>query len=81
MEKAGFTGVATTIALRTLSIRLMVSVLRQKDFNGDDYIGYYILDKGWEWVLSNKEKFTLRVATSGKNKSKPNYDLDEDLPF
>ena len=77
MDRAGFTAVATSIALRLLCRRKLLKAIVVERFNSDSYTGYQLTDSGWDWVLENKDRFTL----SKPQKKKKYEDLDEDIPF
>ena len=75
MEANGFTKVATTIALKLLT---QGEYLLSRAYDGQDeqYYGYTLTAKGWNWVLANQDKFALRKkASSGFD------DMDDKIPF
>ena len=60
MEASGFTKVAATLALVSLLQKgLLESDTFQHD-TGDDYLGYKLTNRGWSWILENKDKFVLK---------------------
>ncbi|NMY21140.1 hypothetical protein [Pseudomonas sp. WS 5410] len=61
MEKAGFTNIATTMALRTLSKRKLIENKADESMYGD-YQTYCLTNAGWEWMLENKRLFVLKQA-------------------
>jgi hypothetical protein len=72
MERSGFTKIATTVAVKSLIQKELISYSRYDDFNGDSYFGYSLSEKGWAWVLQNQSRFMLR---------QPEKDEDNDQPF
>lgn len=72
MERSGFTKIATTLAIKSLVQKELVTYSTCNDFDGDQYIGYFLTDGGWAWVLENKNRFMLR---------QPDKVPDEDIPF
>lgn len=72
MERSGFTKIATTLAVKSLIQKELVSYERYPDIDGDSYIGYTLTEKGWAWVLENQSRFMLR---------KPEPKLDDDVPY
>jgi hypothetical protein len=62
MEAAGFTKVAATIALKSLTDKGLVAYDRHQDpENGEMYNGYSLTSTSWQWILSNNKQFALRA--------------------
>lgn len=72
MEASGFTKVAATLALVSLVQKGLLESGTFQDDTGDDYVGYKLIERGWTWILQNKDKFVLQ---------KPPKKEDDDLPF
>jgi len=72
MERSGFTKIATTLAIKSLVQKEMVTYSTYNDLDGDQYTGYLLTDGGWAWVLDNKGRFMLR---------QPDNVLGDDIPF
>lgn len=72
MERSGFTKIATTLAVKSLIQKELVSYEQYPDSDGDNYIGYTLTENGWAWVLENQSRFMLR---------KPEPKPDDDIPF
>ncbi|WP_298855607.1 hypothetical protein [uncultured Aquimonas sp.] len=73
MEASGFTRLAATLALRSLSEKGLVTVNTFHEYqSGDPYLGYSISESGWTWVLANKDKFALK---------RENPEIFPDIPF
>ena len=60
MEASGFTKIATTIALKSLLQKELLETDSYQDNSGDYYTGYMLTDRGWTWILENKDKFVLQ---------------------
>lgn len=76
MEKAGFTNIATSIALRTLIKRGLVSHKAEESMYGDHQT-YGLTNDGWEWMINNKKHFVLKQAPVAPA---PAWD-DKNIPF
>lgn len=75
MEANGFTPMAATIALRLLKQSDHLSS-QQYSNEYEQYYGYTLTSKGWDWVLANQNKFALKKkVTSGFD------DIDDEIPF
>lgn len=72
MDRSGFTKIATTVAVKSLIQKELISYDRYSDFDGDSYIGYTLTEKGWAWVLENQSRFMLR---------QPEQRTEDDIPF
>lgn len=86
MEASGFTRVAATFAVKTLVNKGLLSTDVYQDFEGDRYHGYGFTEKGWNWVLANQDRFSLKFRSTRRSRpaEKPNAgfdDLDDELPF
>ena len=79
MEKAGFTNLAATIALHTLTKRGLVSSELCHDYQGDEYTGCSFTSAGWDWLLDNRELFELKVKPKPKRNQPDNF--DDNIPF
>lgn len=84
MEKAGYTRLATQLALTRLSRMHFVEAAEEPDYNGDDCVFYRILEGGENWLLENQEKLELRKASrrTVRSKEEPFQDITgDDVPF
>jgi hypothetical protein len=75
MEASGFTKVAATIALKELLQKGFISQTTVDNYN-EVVTAYLLTDEGWNWVLSNKDKFALQQAP--KQREIP---AEDDIPF
>lgn len=60
MNKAGFTDIAVSISLRSLSRKNMVASDMTSDFNGNEYAAYRVIEKGEDWLFKNQDKLVLQ---------------------
>ena len=69
MEASGYTKVATTIALRSLSNQSYISPVERFDSEArESYLAYGLTDQGWDWVVTNQSKFNLtRPVPNGQD--------------
>lgn len=76
MERSGFTNLATTIALRSLSDRGFITQVKLENEEGWSYAGYKFTMDGWDWILNNRSEFVL------KKPQRPRASfVDDDIPF
>ena len=72
MERSGFTKIATTVVVKSLIQKELISYDRYNDYDGDSYVGYTLTEKGWAWVLNNQSRFMLK---------QPTQQSDNEIPF
>lgn len=60
MNNAGFTDIAVSLALRSLSQQAMIMTQTFSDSYGNDYLGYSVTPKGSDWLLNHQELLILR---------------------
>ncbi|MBG0800999.1 hypothetical protein IYW40_05785 [Methylocystis sp. H4A] len=65
MTKAGYTSIATNVAVRSLSRRSLIKHQTSQDGDGDYYDAMSITNNGWEWIERNIS----------------NFQLEEEIPF
>ena len=77
MTKAGYTDIATSVAIRTLTKLGMIETYKEIDnWNNDqEFIACKLLEKGESWILSNQDQLEFR--------KKNNFEIPavDDLPF
>ena len=61
MNSAGFTDIAVSIALKTLSGKGMLESDLWTDQDGDPYMVYKTTQKGEQWLIINQDRLTLTV--------------------
>ena len=72
MEASGFTKLAATIAIRSLSEKGLVTTDYYPDPHGqEEYIGIRLTESGWRWIMANKQRFSLQKKQIA----------DEEIPF
>lgn len=76
MSKSGYTDIATSVGMRTLSKNGMIETFKTMDDynNNQEYIACRLTDKGENWILSNQDQLQFR-------QSKKPTDILDDLPF
>lgn len=77
MNNAGFTDIAVSLALKSLSRKGYISMNLQQDYNGNEYYAYVIEELGVEWLMKNQEKLILQKEIEKPEQNKAN----DDLPF
>jgi len=77
MEKAGYTSIATSVGIRTLTKLGMIETFKYNDEwnNNQEYIACRLTEIGENWILSNQEQLQFR-----KTYKKQPEESDE-LPF
>jgi hypothetical protein len=62
MTKAGYTDIATSVGIRTLTKLGMIETYKEIDNwnNGQEFIACKLLEKGESWILSNQEQLEFR---------------------
>ena len=93
MGKAGFTEIATVLAVNALRSKKFVAATQVQGYNNNDsYTGYHLEDAGTRWLIANRDRLVLRKggnaqANNAADKETlddfPNVlsDEDDDLPF
>lgn len=72
MERSGFTKIATTVSVKSLIQKELITYSHYGDFDGSAYVGYSLTEKGWAWVLENQSRFMLK---------QPEKQPEDELPF
>ena len=73
MREAGYSDVATGVALTSLTRKTYVKSESVEDQEGGRFYAYWIMPQGEEWLLSNQNKLKLRVQGD--------TDIDDDITF
>ena len=61
IENSGFTKMAAVIGLQNLERKgLIVNKEYEDPYQNDNYIGYQLTQKGWDWIMDNQEKFEMK---------------------
>jgi hypothetical protein len=76
MGKAGYTDIATSVGVRTLTKYGMIETFKAVDEwnKGNEYIACRITDTGEQWILNNQDQIQFR-------KPQKNNDESNELPF
>lgn len=85
MKKAGFTGVAATLALEGLRKKRLIELASDQDFDGNERELYRVTGEGVEWCLENEAKFEMRREprrNGNQGSSRRDFsESDDDIPF
>jgi len=88
MESAGYTKLASQLALTQLSrIKFVQAIQTSDSYHNGEYIAYRMLEAGEDWLLQNQDKLNLRVAAKTSRSTKTLLDIgpmdisDDDIPF
>ncbi|EMS32177.1 hypothetical protein C943_01439 [Mariniradius saccharolyticus AK6] len=78
MNKAGYTDIATSVGIRTLSKNGMIETFKEIEHwnNGQEYIACRLTQKGEDWILSNQDQLQFRRTNNTQTKIE-----DDELPF
>ena len=60
MESAGFTNLATTLGLKALMNKNMLTSFEDSDRNDNSFMSYRVTDLGMSWLFQNQDTLTLR---------------------
>jgi hypothetical protein len=88
MERAGYTKLATRVALTKLVRAKMISVKTiTGSMNDEPYYAYAVTEVGASYILSNVDKIELRRKgkaggfAAAARVQQPNLTIDDDIPF
>ena len=76
MERAGFSNLAGTLALKSLLDRGMLERFEDENYGGETFTAFKVTSEGMAWLLTNKGILTLQIGDEG-----PQGLTDEDIPF
>jgi hypothetical protein len=77
MNKAGFTDIAVSLALRILVQKgLLTSLEQHDDYSKETFTAYQVTTEGEQWLLQNQDKLILK-----KTPPAPLPEDSDDLPF
>ena len=64
MGKAGYTDIATSVGIRTLTKYGMIETFIAIDEwnNGQEYIACKLTEKGEQWILENQDQLQFRMT-------------------
>ena len=71
MEEGGFTKSAAILALKRLTQKGFLNYEELQDHWGEYYPGYSFTEKGWDWIISNKDKLVLQKPKEPKESEIP----------
>jgi nucleoside 2-deoxyribosyltransferase len=81
MENAGYTRLATQLALTRLARMQLVEASEDSDYNSNPFVSYRMLEAGENWLLENQEKLELRITLKPPPPRLSKSPLDDDVPF
>lgn len=78
MEKAGYTAIATSVGIRSLTKNGFMETSKEIDNynNGEEYLVCKLTETGEGWILDNQDKLEFKVRQSENKNS-----VEDDLPF
>ncbi len=77
IKSAGYTQLAAKLALRRLEqLGFVGGQYYSSQWSQDETYGYELTEKGWEWIMSNSDRFVLKKTNEVKR-----IEYDDDLPF
>jgi hypothetical protein len=73
MENAGFTKLASTLGLKALLDKGMLSAFQDRDYDGSTFTSYRLTEKGMSWLFANQAMLHLKrqPPTSAKDNGVP----------
>lgn len=79
MNKAGYTDVATSVGIRTLTKAKLLDTFMYNDEwnNGQEYLACQLTEHGEQWILENQDKLEFKI----KKKEIDDNDMSDYLPF
>jgi hypothetical protein len=76
MERAGYTKLATQLALTRLTRMNFIAPGEESDYNGNPFVIYRMLEAGENWLLDNQNKLELRRGGASVAEI-----TDDEIPF
>lgn len=84
MTDAGYTELATSLALTHLSRIGFAETIEDHDMNGEPFFRYRLLTGGEDWLLENQDRFELRRSEKPPRQQRTTFEqgiTDDDVPF
>lgn len=81
MNSAGFTDIAVSLALRSLSKKGMILTETDHDQNNEPFSEYSTNKSGEDWLLQNQDKLVLKEKKQAAYEIKGTTQSDDDIPF
>jgi len=84
MENAGYTHLATSLALTHLARHGFIEAIEDHGDYGEPYYSYILLPDGENWLLENQDTLELRLSEKPSRQQRMTLDQgirDEDVPF
>nr|WP_321486087.1 hypothetical protein [uncultured Draconibacterium sp.] len=79
MEKAGYTAIATSVGVRSLSKAGLIKTYKESDIynNGEEFLACKLTESGEAWILDNQDKLEFKVKQSEIDDTP----AEDNLPF
>lgn len=77
MNRVGYTDIAISLALRSLTQKNKIHYNTESDMNGNQYNVYFVTPDGEKWLLNNQDKLVLKA----KKKPQEPPNTRDDVPF
>jgi nucleoside 2-deoxyribosyltransferase len=81
MEKAGYTRLASQLALTRLSRMGYIIPGEDSDYNGNSWVVYKMLPDGEDWLLDHQDRLELKAAPPPPVRRVSRFGTDDDVPF
>ena len=75
MNKSGYTDIATSVGVRTLTKNEMIETFKDTDYNSNEYVACKLTEKGINWILTNQDLLEFRQPSKNQEK------IIDDFPF
>jgi hypothetical protein len=76
MNRAGFTDIAVSLALKALTLKGMLTKSELEDERGEAFVGFSMTANADKWLLANQDRLVLT-----KPKAQPAASVGDDIPF
>jgi hypothetical protein len=78
LNRAGYTDIATSLAVRNLAKKKLISIIPMIDINGNEYSTYNVTPEGESWLQHNISKLAIKRKDLG---SPPLPKSEEEMPW
>lgn len=81
MFKSGYTEIATSLAIRALLKKNLISSNIETDFNGNETSIIQLTPAGESWLQDNIDRLVIKRPSSGNSNPPDSEDHEDDIPF
>jgi hypothetical protein len=83
MQAAGFTRIATSMALEGLRRKSFIDTRQESDYSNGEYMAVSLLQSGIDWLLENQARFVMRDECSPQAEADSSVPAvpEDDIPF